>query len=105
MLNNQLSSSQINETLLNAMKTIAQKEVQNLEFDVTEKCTIIRKDKDKNKEDCYIIRCNGVEWEAYESNGIEYYKNDDMYCYLMRYDGHIKPTFIDKGNVLYHKLI
>lgn len=76
MLNNQLSSSQINETLLNAMKTIAQKEVQNLEFDVTEKCTIVRKDKDKNKEDCYIIRCNGAEWEAYETNGIEYYKND-----------------------------
>ena len=40
MLNNQLSSSQINETLLNAMKSIAQKEVQNLEFDVTEKYTI-----------------------------------------------------------------
>ena len=39
------------------------------------------------------------------SKEIEYYKNDDMYCYLMRYDGHIKPTFIDKGNVLYHKLI
>lgn len=76
MLNNQLSSSQINETLLNAMKTIAQKEVQNLEFDVTEKCTIVRKDKDKNKEECYIIRCNGAEWEAYETNGIEYYKND-----------------------------
>lgn len=76
MLNNQFSSSQINETLLNAMKTIAQKEVKDLEFDVTEKCTIIRKDKDKNKEDCYVIYCNGVEWEAYETNGVEYYKND-----------------------------
>lgn len=76
MLNNQFSSSQINETLLNAMKTIAQKEVQNLEFDVTEKCTIVRKDKDKNKEECYIVRCNGAEWEAYETNGVEYYKND-----------------------------
>lgn len=76
MLNNQLSSSQINETLLNAMKSIAQKEVQNLEFDVTEKYTILEKTKDKQGEVCYIIEANGSRWEVYSTNKTEYYKND-----------------------------
>ena len=76
MLNNQLSSSQINETLLNAMKTIAQKEVQNLEFDVTEKYVILRKDKDSQGKTCYIIEANGSEWEVYASNNEEYHLND-----------------------------
>lgn len=76
MLNNQFSSSQINETLLNAMKTIAQKEVQNLEFDVTEKYTILEKTKDKQGEVCYIIEANGSKWEVYSTDKTEYYKND-----------------------------
>ena len=76
MLNNQLSSSQINETLLNAMKIIAQKEVQNLEFDVTEKYTILEKTKDKNGETCYTINMNNIKREVYPMNNEEYYPDD-----------------------------
>lgn len=76
MLNNQLSSSQINETLLNAMKAIAQKEVQNLEFDVTEKYIIKRKAIDAVGDDCYIIEVNGVEQFVYSINQEEYSSGD-----------------------------
>lgn len=76
MLNNQLSSSQINETLLNAMKTIAQKEVSNLAFDVTEKYTILEKTKNSNGEECYIINANGIEYEVYAIGKEEYSKGD-----------------------------
>lgn len=76
MLNNQLSSSQINETLLNAMKMIAQKEVQNLEFDVTEKYTILEKTKDKNGETCYIVNANNIKREVYPMNNEQYYPDD-----------------------------
>lgn len=32
---------------------------------------------------------------------IEYYKKDDANVYLYRYDGYIKPTFIDKDNKIF----
>lgn len=38
-----------------------------------------------------------------ETTEIEYYKDDTVYNYVIRYDGHIKPTFTDKPEYLYYK--
>lgn len=34
---------------------------------------------------------------------IEYFKADNVYNYVIRYDGKLKPTFVENGNYIYYK--
>ena len=44
-----------------------------------------------------------AEGPSKEINEIQYYKDDNKYSYLVRYDGYIKPSFIKTGNIFYSK--
>ena len=40
---------------------------------------------------------------AKNHNEIEYFKADNTYNYVIRYDGKLKPSFVEKGNYIYYK--
>lgn len=49
------------------------------------------------------IKYNNTPSPSINTTEVEYFKDDDSFNYVIRYDGMIKPAFVDKNDILYYK--
>jgi hypothetical protein len=69
---NTMAENQITESIFEAVDVIVQKAIEQIAYDKTIVCTIVKKSEDK--ENCYIVSDGSINFEAFSED--EYEKNE-----------------------------